>query len=104
MQSPFFHSLFTDPLLEIVERADENKNREGFDDRQRKRVVMKKKTFFFSFFRIALALLFRALFARVLVDFRKEKEKNVCVQGNFFGDIFIGITVFGSLVPNKRGS
>ena len=56
---------------------------------------MKKKRFFFSFFRIALALLFRALFARVLVDFRKEKEKNVCVQGNFFGDIFIGITVFG---------
>ena len=64
----------------------------------------KEKKVFFSSFRTALALVFRALFARVLVEFRKEKEKNVCVQANFFGDIFIVIIVFGSLVPNKRGS
>ena len=80
MQRLFFHSLFTDPLLEIVERADENKNREGFNDRWPKRVVIKKrKKFFFSFFGTTLALVFRALFARVLVDFQKEKErKRLC--------------------------
>ena len=41
----------------------------------------KEKNIFFSSFRTALALVFRALFARVLVEFRKEKEKNGLCTG-----------------------
>ena len=70
-------------FLEIVERAFENKNREGFIDRWRKGWGWGKEKIDGRSFLFFLALhpcsrasssLSRPRFTRVLVDFRKEKE------------------------------
>ena len=59
-------------FLEVVESAYENKNRGGFIDRWRKGVERGKEKIYFP--------LLRARFARVLVDFGKEKAYKVCLQ------------------------
>ena len=47
-------------------------------------------------------LTFKVRVLKAIATVLKElcHEKNVCVQAIFFSDIFIGMTVFGSLVPN----
>lgn len=70
-------------FLQIVERAFENKNREGFIDHWRKGVGVGKRENIRSFFLFlsrahpcsrAPSSLSRPRFTRVLVYFRKEKE------------------------------